>query len=191
MTSQPSDVERWSPFKVWLFSLFNRNPKSNVAAVDRIALRPGDRFIDLGCGLGAALEQAVAAGAETTGIDPSESMVERAARRVPGAEVRVGSAESIPFDADRFTAALAVSTYHHWADPDAGLAEVRRVLAPGGRLLIVEKKLKRGEGHGLDAAGAERVSGLLSSDGYSDTVISTMRVGRSEYLAISAVKPVA
>ena len=190
MTSQPPDVERWSPFKVWLFSLFNRNPKSNVAAVDRIALRPGDRFIDLGCGLGAALQHAAETGAKTAGIDPSEAMVERAARRVSRAEIRVGSAESIPFDDNEFTAALAVSTYHHWADPEAGLTEVRRVLSPGGRLLIVEKKLRRSEGHGLDAVGAERVSQLLSSDGYENPEIFTMQAGRSEYLAISAIKPV-
>jgi ubiquinone/menaquinone biosynthesis C-methylase UbiE len=174
---------------VWLFSLFNRNPKSNFAAVDRMALRSVDRFVDLGCGLGAALEHAVATGAEAAGIDPSEAMVGRATIRVPRAEVRVGSAESIPFGDGEFTAALAVATYHHWADPEAGLTEVRRVLAPEGRLLIVEEKLRRGGGHGLDANGAARLGRLLESHGYDSTEVATMRVGRSEYLAVSAVKP--
>ncbi|HEY6628158.1 MAG TPA: class I SAM-dependent methyltransferase, partial [Acidimicrobiia bacterium] len=128
MTSGVEDVERWSPLKVWLFSLFNRDPKSNLAAVDLISLNSTDRFVDLGCGLGAALEHAAATGAETAGIDPSPAMVERASRRVPQAEVKIGSAEAIPFGDDLFTAVLAVSTYHHWADSDAGLTEVRRVL---------------------------------------------------------------
>lgn len=154
MTSPVADVERWSSLKVWLFSLFNKNPESNLAAVDHMALDAGDHFIDLGCGLGAALEHATATGARTAGIDPSPSMVERASERVSQAEVRLGSAESIPFDDGAFTAALAVSTYHHWADTETGLNEVRRVLRPGGRLLVVERKLKRGSGHGLDRAGA-------------------------------------
>jgi SAM-dependent methyltransferase len=189
MTSQTADVERWSSLKVWLFSLFNRDPKSNLAAVELLSLKSDDRFLDLGCGLGAALEHADATGAETAGIDPSPAMVERAARRVPRAEVREGSAESIPFDDDRFTAALAVSTYHHWADAEAGLAEVRRALAPGGRLLIFEKKLKKSSGHGIDATGADRVAQMLNGHGYVSAHVGTVRVGRSDYLTVSAVNP--
>ena len=105
------------------------------------------------------------------------------------AEVRLGSAESIPFEDDAFTAAISVSTYHHWADAETGLREVRRVLASGGRLLIVEKKLKRSAGHGLDRAGAEMLSRLLESHGYVSVEIETMKVGRAEYLAVSAVEP--
>ena len=187
MTPQTADVERWSSLKVWLFSLFNRDPKSNLAAVDLLSLNPGDRFLDLGCGLGAALEHADATGAETAGIDPSPAMVGRAASRVLGAEVREGSAEAIPFEADRFTAALAVSTYHHWADHEAGLAEIRRVLAPGGRLLILERKLKKGTGHGLDRAGADRLAQMLTGHGYNTAEVGTMRVGRVDYLTVSAV----
>jgi ubiquinone/menaquinone biosynthesis C-methylase UbiE len=187
MTSPPTEVERWSVLKVWLFSLFHKNPKSNLAAVDRLDLNTNDRFLDLGCGLGAALEHAVTTGGKTVGIDPSPSMVERAASRVPQAEVRLGSAEAIPYEDDAFTAALSVSTYHHWADAETGLKEVRRVLAPGGRLLIVERKLKRDSGHGLDGAGAERLARVLEDNGYDSVEIETMKVGRPKYLAVSAV----
>jgi SAM-dependent methyltransferase len=189
VTSQTADVERWGSLKVWLFSLFNRDPKSNLAAVELLTLKPDDRFLDLGCGLGAALVHAEATGAETAGIDPSPAMVERAARRVPGAEVRGGSAESIPFEDDRFTAALAVSTYHHWADPEAGMAEVRRVLAPGGRLLIFERKLKKSSGHGIDATGADRVAQMLTGHGYVSADVGTVRIGRVDYMTVSAVHP--
>lgn len=78
-----AEVERWSSLKVWLFSLFNRTPKSNLAAVERISLTASDRFLDLGCGLGAALEHAAATGAYVAGVDPSPAMAERAAQRVP------------------------------------------------------------------------------------------------------------
>lgn len=189
MTSPATEVERWSALKVWLFSLFNRNPESNSAAVDRMGLQSHDRFLDLGCGLGAALEHATISGATTAGIDPSPSMVERASERVPKADVRLGSAESIPFDDDAFTAALSVATYHHWADAEAGLNEIRRVLANGGRLLIVERKLKRSTGHGLDRTGAWRLGELLETHGYTTVEIDTMRAGRPEYLAVSAISP--
>lgn len=189
MTSPPTEVERWSALKVWLFSLFNRNPQSNSAAVDRLGLDLEDRFLDLGCGLGAALEHAADSGATTAGIDPSPSMVVRASERVPKADVRLGSAESIPFDDHAFTAALSVSTYHHWADTDAGLDEVLRVLARGGRLLIVERKLKRGAGHGLDEESADRLGMSLDARGYMTIEVDTMRVGRAEYLVVSAIKP--
>jgi ubiquinone/menaquinone biosynthesis C-methylase UbiE len=189
MTSHGTEVERWSALKVWLFSLFNKNPESNAAAVDRIGLEPEDRLLDLGCGLGAALEHAAATGAKTAGIDPSPSMVERASERVPQAEVRLGSAESIPFGDDAFTAAISISTYHHWADAETGLQEVRRVLAPGGRVLIVERKLKKSAGHGLDGVEAERLKDLLESHGYSGVEVETMKAGRADYLAVSAVNP--
>ncbi|MET0565674.1 MAG: class I SAM-dependent methyltransferase [Acidimicrobiia bacterium] len=187
MTPPATEVEHWSALKVWLFSLFNRNPESNSVAVDQIGLDSDDRFLDLGCGLGAALEHAAGSGAATSGIDPSPSMVERASERVPKADVRLGSAESIPFDDDAFTAALSVSTYHHWADASAGLNEVRRVLASGGRLLIVERKLRRSTGHGLDQAAAGRLGELLESHGYTTVEVDTIRAGRAEYLAVSAI----
>ncbi|MGH8870981.1 MAG: class I SAM-dependent methyltransferase [Acidimicrobiia bacterium] len=189
MTSDIGEVERWSALKVWLFSLRNRTPKSNLAAVEWLSLTPPDRFLDLGCGLGAALEHAVGTGAALAGIDPSPTMVERASRRVPGAEVKVGSAEEIPFPDDRFTAVMAVATYHHWADPDAGFAEIRRVLAPGGRLLIVERRLKRNDGHGIDPPSADRLAAGLLRIGLASSEVDVRRVGRVDYLTISAAAP--
>lgn len=187
-TSEP-DVERWSSVKVWLFSLFNRTPKSNAAVIDQVSLASDDRFLDVGCGLGAALEQASATGAEVAGVDPSLAMVERASQRVPKAEVKLGSAEEIPFPDDAFTVVVNVSSYHHWADPEAGLAEILRVLAPGGRLLIVERKLKRKTGHGLHEKDAEELAQRLLSQGYASSATDSLKAGRSEYLIVSGRVP--
>lgn len=187
MTTQSPDVERWSSFKVWLFSVFHRTPKSNLAIVEHISLTSDDRFLDVGCGLGAALEEATATGADVAGVDPSPAMVEKASQRVPGAAVEVGSAEEIPFPDDAFTVVVNVSSYHHWADPEAGLKEILRVLAPGGRLYVVEKKLKRKTGHGLDPETAERLAGTLLELGYAGSSVDTLKVGRNEFLAVSGV----
>lgn len=183
------EIERWSAPKVWLFSLFNRDPKSNRLAIEHLSPGPGDRVLDLGCGLGAALEAARDAGAEVAGIDPSPSMVERATARLPGAEIVVGPAEEIPFPDGQFTKALAVATFHHWADPHAGLAEVFRVLAPGGRLLIVEGALRRTKGHGLHPDAARDLASELEGLGFEDATVTHLREGRHKYLGVSAIKP--
>ena len=190
MTSPAPDVERWSALKVWLFSLFNKNPESNLSAVDRMGLGSDDRFLDLGCGLGAALEHATATGAKTAGIDPSPSMVERAAERVPRAEVRLGSAESIPFEDDTFTAALAVSDL-----PPLGRPGDR---AEGGTTCACSW---RPAAHRREEAEAElrprlgrhrwRVIGEAAREPRVrlSGQVETMKIGRKEYLAVSAVVP--
>jgi ubiquinone/menaquinone biosynthesis C-methylase UbiE len=185
------EIERWSPVKVWLYSLLNRSPKSNRATVELASLSASDRFLDVGCGLGAALEHATASGAEVAGVDPSPSMVARASRRVPEADVRVGSAEEIPFPDHHFTVVINIASFHHWADREAGLKEILRVLAPGGRLHIVEGMLKEGkDGHGLDPNDARLLANKLLELGYADTEIDSMKTGwRHRYMVVTGVAP--
>ncbi|MGD2042305.1 MAG: class I SAM-dependent methyltransferase [Acidimicrobiia bacterium] len=185
------EIERWSPFKVWLYSLFSRDPKSNQATVELAALSPEDRFLDIGCGPGAALEYAVATGAEVVGIDPSPSMVARAQKRVPLAEVRVGSAEELPFPDEHFTVVINVLSFHHWADRDAGLREILRVLAPGGRLHLVEGSLREDkEGHGLNPRDAELLTNRLLELGYSEASVDYVKPGRwRRFVVVSARAP--
>jgi SAM-dependent methyltransferase len=65
-------------------------------------------------------------------VDPSESCAAAAAERVPAAEVQVGGAESLPWSADTFDVALAQLVVNFMSDADAGVAEMRRVVHPGG-----------------------------------------------------------
>lgn len=181
-------IERWSPLKVWLYSLGARTPARSLAAVEILGLGATDRFIDLGCGLGAGLEHAVATGAVVSGIDPSPAMVARAAERVPLAQVRVGAAEAIPFADGSFTAAMAVATFHHWSDPGAGLLEVRRVLTDNGRLLIMERHLRSKKGHGLHPDAAAELLGELSDLGFRDGAIDLKRVETGSFMTIAATK---
>lgn len=185
------DIECWSSLKVWLYSLFNRNPKSNEAVVEMTGLGKGDRFLDVGCGPGAALEHAVSTGAGVAGIDPSPAMVARASRRVPEAEVRVGSAENIPFPEDSFSVVANISSFHHWADREAGLRDILRVLAPGGRLYIAEGVLSEGkDGHGLSPADADLLAVKLVELGYAKTQIERIKPRRRhEYLVVTGIAP--
>lgn len=185
------DIERWSPFKAWLYALFNRSPKSNLAVIQLVDLGADDRFLDVGCGPGAALEHAAGTGAGVAGIDPSPAMVARAARRVPTADVRVGSAEEIPFADDGFTVVINVSSFHHWADREAGLTEILRVLAPGGKVHIVEGVLRDGkDGHGLGPGDAESLAAKLTELGYATTSIERIKPRwRHEYFVVTGIAP--
>lgn len=171
--------------------MFNRNPKSNLAVVDLLELGSDDRFLDIGCGPGAALEHAASTGARVAGIDPSPSMVARAANRVPTADVKVGSAEDIPFHEGTFSVAINIDSFHHWADREAGLREVLRVLAAGGRLHIVEGVLREGkDGHGFNPGDVEVVTARLGELGFTDTEVARIKPGwRHEYYVVSGSAP--
>jgi ubiquinone/menaquinone biosynthesis C-methylase UbiE len=187
-----SEFERWSGFKSWAFSLVQGNAKRNEELVSFAGIGPGDRVLDIGCGPGAALESAVAAGADSVcGVDSSPAMVTRASKRVPTATVKEGSAETIPFDDDAFTAVWSIATFHHWADRDAGLREVQRVLAPRGRLHIVEGQLKDGaEGHGLDGDDTRVLMERLGELGYADPRTDVIETGRRHaYYVVTATNP--
>jgi ubiquinone/menaquinone biosynthesis C-methylase UbiE len=185
------DIERWSPLKVWVYSLVNRNPESNVAIVQMASLTAEDRFLDIGCGPGAALEHAAAAGAQVAGVDPSPSMVERASKRVPEADVRIASAEDLPFPDAHFTIVVNVASFHHWADRDAGLREVLRVLAPGGRLLLMEGVIKEGkDGHGLNSSDLESLQARFLELGYASTAVDSVKTGwRHRYYVVTGAAP--
>lgn len=180
------DVERWSHLKAFVYALFGNNPKNNRAIVEHAEIGPGDRILDIGCGPGAALEHASRAGAEVFGVDPSPAMVQRASHRVPGATVVEGSAEELPFPDDDFTHVWNVASFHHWAHAESGLAESKRVLAPGGRFFVVERALREGkDGHGLNPKEADQVAAKLTELGFTDSVVSTLAIGRSDYLVVS------
>ncbi len=100
-------------------------------------LAPGDRAVDVGCGPGALTEPLVSLlGADrVSAVDPSAPFVAAVETRLPGVDVRRGSAEDLPFDDDSFDAALASLVVHFMTDPVAGLREMARVTRPGGRVL--------------------------------------------------------
>src|SRR5207302_1822223 len=101
-----------------------------------LAPRPGLRWIDIGCGNGAFTELIVerAAPAEAQGIDPSEGQLAFARAR-PGArpaQFQRGDAMALPFPPDRFDAAVMALVIFFVPDPAKGIAEMARVVCPGG-----------------------------------------------------------
>ena len=121
------------------------NRTRNAWAVALLDVQPGDRVLELGFGPGMAIERlacATAAGA-ITGVDHSATMVRQACRRNATAiatgrvDLRQGSFDALPFPEGSFDRVLAVNALHFASDLASGLSSVRRVLQPGGRLVIV------------------------------------------------------
>jgi SAM-dependent methyltransferase len=106
------------------------------AILEALALGPGDRLLEIGCGGGLLLRDALASGAAVTGLDHSEEMVRLARERSGGAEVVLGDAASLPFPGASFTAVAMSIVFMFLPDPEAVLGECRRVLSPSGRVAI-------------------------------------------------------
>ncbi|SNR50528.1 class I SAM-dependent methyltransferase [Halorubrum vacuolatum] len=112
-------------------------PASGTALADGLAHaeRPIERLLDVGGGSGRAA--AAITGPEVTVVDASPRMLGRA-RRVRGLDAMAGDASRLPVRDDAVDAVMIVDALHHFPDADATLAEVARVLAPGGVLVVRE-----------------------------------------------------
>jgi demethylmenaquinone methyltransferase / 2-methoxy-6-polyprenyl-1,4-benzoquinol methylase len=105
----------------------------------RTVVRPGDRVLDACCGTGDLAVAADRAGAaKVTGLDFAPRMLERARRKAPAIEWVEGDLLALPFEDASFDAATVGFGIRNVADLDGALAELRRVLAPGGRIGILE-----------------------------------------------------
>lgn len=99
-------------------------------------VRPGQRVLDVGCGPGALTgELATVVGTDhVAAVDPSPVFAEACRARLPGVDVRVASAEELPFADAAFDHALAQLVVNFMADAAGGVTEMRRVTRPGGRV---------------------------------------------------------
>ena len=107
-----------------------------VQLADYAGVEPGQRALDVGCGAGALTAVlAERLGSErVAALDPSEPFVDAARLRLPSVDIRLASAESIPFDDDGFDVTLAELVVQFMSDPVGGVIEMARVTRPGGTL---------------------------------------------------------
>ena len=104
-------------------------------------LRPGGRALDVACGSGrlsVELLREVSPGGEVVGLDFSASMLGVAWRSAPGPGYVRGDALALPFEDAGFDASTIAFGLRNLADPVLGLAEMARVVRPGGRMVVLE-----------------------------------------------------
>ncbi|RCG28613.1 methyltransferase domain-containing protein [Sphaerisporangium album] len=102
-----------------------------------LGLAPGSRVVDVGCGPGRAVAEMTEAGLKAIGVDVSERMVDVARWRRPDVDVRLGDACDLPLGDGEVAGYRAEKVFHELADPARALREAARVLAPGGRIVLV------------------------------------------------------
>jgi demethylmenaquinone methyltransferase/2-methoxy-6-polyprenyl-1,4-benzoquinol methylase len=107
-------------------------------------VRSGDRVLDACCGTGDLAIAARGRGADVVGVDFSERMLERAARKEPQVEWVRADVLALPFEDSSFDAVTVGFGVRNVEDLEAGVRELRRVLRPGGRLGILEITTPRG-----------------------------------------------
>ena len=169
----------------------NRQVEADIA-LELAACRPGDRVVDIGCGPGAAVRRAAGIGAVVTGVDPATVMlrVARVLDRSGSARYLEGVAEALPLDDDEVDAAIALATVHHWPDLPGALAEIARVLVPGGRFVALEREVSGDASglasHGWTLAQAERFAEMARASGFSDAAVVRRPGSRGTDLVVVA-----
>lgn len=98
---------------------------------------PGRRVADVGCGAGTAVAELAAAGADAVGVDAAEEAVAFARERHPDLRFELGDAAKLPFPDESLDGYRAEKLYHALDDPGGACAEAHRVLAPGGRIVLL------------------------------------------------------
>lgn len=111
-------------------------PSLAVKLCDAAGVTDSGRALDVGAGPGGlAVELCRRVGGENVAaVEPAELFVEACQARCPGADVRQGCAEELPWEDDTFDATLSCLAIGFFADPDRGVAEMVRVTKPGGRV---------------------------------------------------------
>jgi SAM-dependent methyltransferase len=158
------------------------NRQRNRWVVSLLGIRPADRVLEIGFGPGLAIAELARAGAgHVYGIDHSGVMLRHAARR-NAAAIRAGrvtliraSADQLPLALDGpFDAILAVNSLAFWPAPTQRLAELRQLLAPGGRIAIASQPRCPGATADTSRSAARQIEDLLKDAGFMHVNTQTL-----------------
>ncbi|NES13103.1 MULTISPECIES: class I SAM-dependent methyltransferase [unclassified Micromonospora] len=135
------------------------------ALLEAAAVRAGRRVIDVGTGPGTVAAAALARGAAVLAVDAEPSMLDAARRAAPGAALARAALPRLPVRTGGADAAVANFVLNHVGDPAAAVAELRRVVRPGGRMAVTvwpspHPPLQRLWREAIDAAGVSAPADL-------------------------------
>jgi ubiquinone/menaquinone biosynthesis C-methylase UbiE len=160
-------------------------------------LTADDRVVDVGCGPGTAVREAARTCAVVTGVDPSAVALRlgrwiNSWRNIQNVTWCEGTAEALPLPDDSATVLRSLSAVHHWSDRRQGVREAHRVLAEGGRMLLVERLVKPGShghaAHGLTLDGAQELAAIAAGAGFQDVRVEEHTAGKRQLLVVRGVK---
>jgi SAM-dependent methyltransferase len=143
------------------------------------AAYPRGKLLEIGSGPGRLAVRLAreAPGMTLTGVDISDAMVERAARRAAGAGLservrfKVGDVAAMPLPDGEFDGVVSTLSLHHWPEPTHGLAEIHRVLKPGGEARIYDLA----HWLWLPAQGGNRLAQLAAASPFGEGEVEVVR----------------
>ncbi len=193
--SNPGGPIGWLAGWVWN----RRNAALNDTVLGLLDLQPDDRVLDIGFGGGYLLHrmQAVISGGLLAGVDISPAIVaytkKRFARAVTAGrlDLRCAAAEDLPYPADYFSKACSVNSIFYWQDLARGLAEMQRVLRPGGKAVVcftckgsIEKK---GFARHIRLYESEEVAAMMAARGFHEIQAHDFSDRYRRYVALAAI----
>ena len=190
-----------------LMSMNHRHSELTDWGLGHIDIREDATILDVGCGGGRTLQKlaARASRGRLSGVDFSQASVDATRAMNAGVigegrmEVRHASVSHLPFDDATFDLVTGVETHYYWPDLPRDLAEVRRVLKPGGTAVLIAE-VYRHRGSGLEAFALKLMSGAtltpeehraaLAAAGFGEVRVETDE-GRGWICAIGRNVPIA
>jgi SAM-dependent methyltransferase len=164
--------------------------------VELLAPELTDRVLELGISLGFELAAGFTRQGLVVGVDPSPVLVARAEKRNAGAisagrvQFRTAQFPTLPFESGSFDRVFAVNNLHLWPDLPTGLTEVRRVLRPGGRMVLVIHPRWLTDLHAAQGY-LRALSGQVLEAGFVEPACLTTTVGPAPAHAVVAHSPAA
>lgn len=133
---------------------YNCTRKADPYLLQRIYahLNPGGdkQYLDIGCGTGNYTTALQRMGVNMIGIDPSETMLEKARAANGEVDWKIGAAENTRLESDSIDGIVATLTIHHWPELAGGFSELGRVTGEGGRIVIFTSTPEQMEGYWLN-----------------------------------------
>ena len=167
------------------------NVRTNTLVFEVMAVNPSDHVLEVGFGGGDLLIRlaGTVAGGRVEGVELSDPMLRRVRSRIrrrglaDRVRLHAGSIESLPFDTGRFDCACSVNSIYFWPDLHRGLAELARVLRPGGRLVLgfgsdVAMRRAGYEERGFSLYSAVQIEDALRTNGLEPSALERLEQER-------------
>ncbi|QNS02647.1 methyltransferase domain-containing protein [Streptomyces xanthii] len=140
MTKETAQTQQPAHALIALLDAADRLPGAQelrALSYDLLAATQGKAVVDVGCGAGRAVSELTERGVRALGVDPDESMVAVARERWPEADLRIADAYGLPLEDASVDGYRADKVFHELSYPARALREARRVLVPGGRIVLL------------------------------------------------------
>lgn len=127
-----ADVYDFAPFQWWMKRFYR-------PVFSEVELTKDKKLLDVSCGTGNMLkEMSKTTKADLYGVDLSENMIKQAKKKLKNVNLQTADVHSLPFEDSFFDYVVTTEAFHHYYDQSKAVAEMKRVVKPGGKVIVVD-----------------------------------------------------